>query len=619
MLKEAGRYDGARGAYRAALALEDENADLWLSLGHLHLLRGDQPAAVRAYAASGRHQIAPNGSPSSNIALHPDLRSNYTYWIAEQEAGAAGDDSHMRGFADGLAYKPSFSFVLPVYDTPVALLRECIDSLLSQVYPDFEICIADDHSADPAIAEILQDYARQDARVRYVIRARNGHISAASNTALALASGEFVVLIDHDDVVPRHCLAVVAWYLNRFPSADVLYSDEDKIDLRGVRSSPYFKGDFNRFLAYGQNAISHLGVYRRALVEAVGGFRPGLEGSQDYDLFLRCYERSGDARIIHIPHVLYHWRILPGSTALAAGEKSYAAVAAREAIDQHLARTGLPFRAAPGALPGLTDLNPSHAFETPLSIIVSGGDEAAGRACGAALRAGAPGAVEIILAGPRSADRAGALNAAAAMAGGTILGFVDADLRPEAGDWPNRVRALLDVAGIAVAGGRIIAADGRLESAGLVLGAGEHGVAAAIHGGIDASDPGYFGKARLMQECSALPGGCLFIRKDAFARVGGFDKALPGAYGSVDLSLKIRAAGFKLVVDPRISFRREAVAGASDTSNLANPASEAAEAAVMRARWGDALCGDRYFSPNLALDTGGFAFAFPPRMALPWR
>ncbi len=242
-----------------------------------------------------------------------DLDSHYRRWFYKYERPLAEDYAVIDRMTAAMAVRPTFSFVMPTYNTPLPLLRSCLDAMLKQTYSDFEICIADDHSPDTAVVDVLAEYAARDQRVKYVQSPKNGHISDASNRALKLASGDFVVLIDHDDVIPDYTLFVVAYYINKHPDADVLYSDEDKIDVHNNRSAPYFKGDFSKFLMYGHNMVSHLGVYRRALVQEIGGFRLGLEGSQDYDLLLRCFERSSDSRIVHIPHVLYHWRTTPGS------------------------------------------------------------------------------------------------------------------------------------------------------------------------------------------------------------------------------------------------------------------------------------------------------------------
>lgn len=545
-----------------------------------------------------------------------------------------------------MAWRPRFSFVVPAYNTPVSLLSACLDALLAQTYGDFEICVADDHSPDPAVMTTLAEYAARDARVKFVRCETNGHISAASNHALAIATGEFIVLVDHDDLIPDFALFVVAYYLNLHPDADVLFSDEDKVDLRKMRSSPYFKGQWNRFLMYGHNMVSHLGIYRRSLVEAVGGFRIGLEGSQDYDLFLRCYERSSDDRIIHIPHVLYHWRMIPGSTAISPDQKSYAVVAAERAINDHFERTGLPLRSVPGFINGVTGIEPAGDLTTRLTIIIptrNGLDVL--KPCVDSILATDRVGVDILIVDNGSDDwatldyltelaKAGTAqvlrdttpfnfsalnNRAAEAADGDLLCFLNNDTEVLASDWLARARALLSIEEVGIVGARLLYPDRTLQHFGLVLGMGRHGVAGTPHNGLHADDPGNFAKARLIQEFSAVTAACLFIRKADFLRVGGFEADLQVAYNDVDLCLKVRALGMKVVGDPGILLTHKESSTRGDDGRGARAQRLGQEAALMRERWGPLLAADPYYSPNLSLERSDFVLATPPRVPLPWQ
>jgi glycosyltransferase involved in cell wall biosynthesis len=210
----------------------------------------------------------------------------YSKWIANYDAITPQDKKNMLAMLPTFQKTLFFSIVIPVYNTAPDLLKQAIQSVLSQSYPHFEVCIADDASPNPRVREVILEAAQSDPRVKYLFRSVNGHISECSNSALSLAKGDFVVLLDHDDLIPPHSLWVVAFYVNANPDCQVLFSDEDKIDEDGVRQDPYFKGSFDQYLLYGHNMVSHLGVYRRSLVEELGGFRKGYEGSQDYDLAL---------------------------------------------------------------------------------------------------------------------------------------------------------------------------------------------------------------------------------------------------------------------------------------------------------------------------------------------
>ncbi|MEZ5662344.1 MAG: glycosyltransferase [Burkholderiaceae bacterium] len=283
------------------------------------------------------------GSRVKAVDEHP-LSRDYAAWFAQ---------GHMRRAprwtpADGPG--PLVSVVMPVYRPDLGHFRAAVASVLAQDYPHWELCMADDASGDPALREFMEQLAAGDDRIKVCFRAENGHISACSNSALALAQGDFVLLFDQDDLLPAHAISVVAKAVLEHPDAAILYSDEDKVDEQGtLHFDPYFKPDFDLELFLGQNMVSHLGVYRRDVVMAVGGFRLGLEGSQDYDLALRVLEQVGAQRVLHLPEVLYHWRASRGSTALANSEKSYASTAAREAVSGYLHRAGVDARVGPVA------------------------------------------------------------------------------------------------------------------------------------------------------------------------------------------------------------------------------------------------------------------------------
>ena len=212
----------------------------------------------------------------------------------------------MRRRADRFPRKPVISIVMPTYNSKPEWLIAAIESVRTQIYPHWELCIADDASTDGAVRSILRRYATNDARIKVTFRERNGNISAASNSALALASGEWVALLDHDDLLSEHALFWVADAINQSPDARLIYSDRDKIDEHGRRTAPYFKCDWNLDLFHSHDLVAHLDVYRKDLVDAVGRFREGLEGAQDYDLALRCIERIEPRQIHHIPRLLYH-------------------------------------------------------------------------------------------------------------------------------------------------------------------------------------------------------------------------------------------------------------------------------------------------------------------------
>ncbi|QGQ70030.1 glycosyltransferase family 2 protein [Halomonas sp. PA16-9] len=244
---------------------------------------------------------------------------SYPEWLSNQVLPSREE---VQQFLSQAEYQPLISVVVPVYNPTPELLSACIDSVVAQSYPHWQLCLADDASTDPRVQEVLSTYAESDPRIEVVIRERNGHICAASNNALEMAEGEFTALLDHDDTLNEDALYQVVVALQDKPNAALLYSDEDKLNERGERFDPHFKPAWNPDLLLGQNYISHLGVYRTELVRQVGGFREGYEGSQDHDLVLRVTAEISADRIVHIPKVLYHWRATKGSTAMNSTQKT---------------------------------------------------------------------------------------------------------------------------------------------------------------------------------------------------------------------------------------------------------------------------------------------------------
>lgn len=277
----------------------------------------------------------------------------YSAWVERFDTLTSEDLSILTSAGKALPSRPLISVLMPTFNTPDKLLRAAIGSVLEQTYDNWELCIADDASTSPRVRKTLAEMQALDPRIKVVFREKNGHISRASNSALELATGEWIALLDHDDILSRHALFCVAEAINSHPGAKLIYSDEDKIDENDRRSSPHFKCSYSPELLRSMNYFNHLTVHRTELIRAVGGWRPGFEGSQDYDLNLRIAERLTPAEIVHIPQILYHWRAVAGSTALAGSEKSYPYLAGQRALAAHLERTnqkakvveipGLPF------------------------------------------------------------------------------------------------------------------------------------------------------------------------------------------------------------------------------------------------------------------------------------
>lgn len=333
------RWLGRQVRRVARLRHADARRNLWWRLRHRSYPRPALLAAVLPdpYQRWMEHRDG-NGPQDMALALAEMAR------LQERASSEAVADHDREAHPPQL---PLISVLMPVYNPPLKFWDEAIESLRAQWYPHWELCMADDASTDPQVRERLQAWAARDGRIRWVSLPQNGHISAASNAALALARGSWVALFDQDDLLPPQALWRVVQALQAHPEAGLVYSDEDKVDESGKRFGPYFKPAFDIDLLRGQNMISHLGVYRRSLLQAVGGFRVGYEGSQDHDLALRCVEQLQPSQVVHIPRVLYHWRVHQHSTASGQAAKPYALNAGVRAVQDHLQRCGIAAQVQP--------------------------------------------------------------------------------------------------------------------------------------------------------------------------------------------------------------------------------------------------------------------------------
>jgi glycosyltransferase involved in cell wall biosynthesis len=541
---------------------------------------------------------------------------DYAHWVREHDTLDDAKRSDLRDRARRLTQRPLISVVMPVHDPEPAWLAEAIDSVRDQLYDAWELCIADDGSTDPRVRALLQHYAALDPRIRVAFRESNGHISAASNTALELARGDYVALLDHDDRLAEHALLCVAETLARFPDADVLYSDEDKLDANGRRCDPYFKCDWNLELFRGQNLISHLGVYRARLLRDVGGFRVGYEGSQDYDLALRCIERVAPERVVHIPHVLYHWRIHAHSTAQGASVKPYARDAGKRALEAHFARSGIECDVEAGD--GGWYRCHYRLPDPPPSVTVIVVDTAGPRALAASLRAlratDYPG-LELIVAAPEDGDTLpGACNGAIAEARGAYIAIVDSRCRFTSNDWLRRMVAHAGLPGAGAIGAKLLCKRGRVVGNGVLLGAGQG--YAPFAQGTQAHRGGYFGRARLAQHIGALGAGCIVVRRQYARRigVGWLDPSYRDMGAAlVDLTFRFNAYGLHNHWTPLVE------ATLAPQGWLARHVA-AVDAKRVAERWGFSEHRDTHYNANLGLRAGRFHLATQPRVSLqrPW-
>jgi GT2 family glycosyltransferase len=602
--------------------------------------------ARRTLAQSGPRELLRDINARTHALARDGSKLVYAGWINSFDRLSDTDIVAIQKATTQLAYRPLLSVLMPVYNTDERWLRAAIESVQNQLYSEWELCIADDCSTNGRVRELLREIAAKDRRIKLVFRQVNGHISAASNSALALASGEFVVLLDHDDVLPRQALLAVVCELNRHPDADILYSDEDKIDEKGRRFDPYFKSDWNPELFYGQNMISHLGVYRREIMERVGGFREGYEGSQDYDLALRVVEHTQPRKIRHIPHILYHWRAIPGSAALAPDEKTYARAAARRAVQEHFDRIGLramcePAPRAPShhriryclpaALPHVTIIIPtrdrvdllsrcvesirSRSTYKAFDILIIDNGSSTPEFQAYSERARRDSRISILrIDEPFNFSRLN--NLGAAQARGELLCFLNNDTEVISPDWLEEMVSLAGREEIGAVGATLYHPDDTIQHAGITLGLG--GIAAHRYRGLPRGEAGTAGLLALTQAVSAVSAACLMVRKSVFDEVGGFDEALAVAYNDVDFCLRLGGRGLRNVWTPFAElYHFESATRGADVRGEARTRL-LAEAQAVRQRWRGVLGADPYFNPNLSLERPDFALAYPPRHTASW-
>ena len=586
-------------------------------------------------AKKGFKYMAKNGiSHTIQRAKIEKLRNQASYpnWLARNEVL---DIEAMTQEIATFHYQPKISIAMPVYNVEEKWLRLCIDSILNQVYTNWELCMADAASTDPNVKKILTEYQQLDERIRVVFREQNGHISEATNSALAIATGEFVALLDNDDELAINAFYEVVKVLNENPELDLIYSDEDKIDMDGNRSDPAFKPDWSPDLLLGTNYISHLGVYRRSILEEIGGFRKGYEGSQDYDLVLRFTEKTTKERIKHIPKVLYYWRMLPTSTAVDQGSKGYAFEAGLRAVQDALVRRGINGHATHGAANGLYDVYYDIESEKLVSIIIptKNGYKDVQRCVSSIIEKTTYQNYEIIMADNGSTDPkmhelyaefeqqlpgrffvesidipfnfSTINNRAAKKAHGEYLLFLNNDTEVITENWLTLMVSFAQQERIGCVGAKLLYPNNTVQHAGVILGLG--GVAGHGHYGYPHGDLGYFGRLAINVNYSAVTAACLLMKKADFDAVGGFEEAFTVAFNDVDLCLKVQALGRDNVwLHEAELYHFESQTRGYDDKGKKKKRFEQ-EKVMMEEKWGPLIENDPFYNPNLTRDIPNFS------------
>jgi GT2 family glycosyltransferase len=563
----------------------------------------------------------------------------YQRWIKNNEPGP-DEIKRLKKISQNFSYLPKISIVIPVWNTDKKWLRLAIESAINQVYENLEICIVDGGSTKRYIQQIITEYAQKDPRIKVKFLAENKGISGNSNEALALATGEYVGFLDHDDELPPFALHEVVAVLNQNQNFEFIYSDEDKMDQKGNRKDPFFKPDWSPDLFLSQNYLCHFSVIRKTLIDSVGGFHTGYEGSQDYDLFLRCTEKISPSSIAHIPKILYHWRIIPGSAADHVVAKPYAITSAKKALEDALLRRGQKGDIEEGIFPGSYRIRYAIQDNPLVSIIIPSKDhvDILKRCIQSILDKTKYKNYGIVIVDNQSTDDetfeyyaslehnpkikilhydkpfnfSVINNYAVDNIDAPYILFLNNDTEVISSEWLSAMLEHAQRECVGAVGAKLLYPNNLIQHAGVILGItgtpGQKGVAGHSHKYLPNKFVGYFLRSQIIGNYSAVTAACLMMRKDIFKEIGGFNEDIAIAFNDVDLCLRIRSAGYLIIYTPySLIYHHESISrGYEDT--LEKQARFSREVTLIRERWGTVIDkGDPYYNRNLSLEREDFS------------
>jgi GT2 family glycosyltransferase len=592
-----------------------------------HLLRlhaKDLPRKVLQVWSQGgwRRVLAKSIEP----LRHRPIDQFYSAWIRRYDTLTDHARDRMRREMAEWAANPLISVIMAVRDADQRRLEGAIASVRAQLYPHWELCICVDGSTSAGLHAALSSQARADHRIHVRLGDERRPPGAGMNDAVALARGDLVALLDSDDLLPVHALYWIAKEFIEHPAVDLVFSDEDSIDADGKRSAPRFKPGWNPALMLSCNAVGRLAAFRRTLVEQVGGFRPDV--NSEHDLLLRCARAT--ERIRHIPRVLYHWR--------ARALDHIASAEGKRAIAEHIAACGTratvscagtqSFQvdyALPSAPPRVSILIPTtcdtrfiehclasvlaHTTYCDFEILLLVNERHLAQAAKLADRITSQ-RLRLLAYPDRPFNYSWVNNWGARQASGELLCFLNDDTTVITPDWLERLAARTSLPGVAAAGAKLLYPDNTIQHAGVILGLG--GVAGHAGHGLPRASCGYLDRFCLEQDVSCVTAACMVMRASVFTELGGFDEALAVAFNDVDLCIRARAAGWRIIWTPTVELYHHESATAGRHDAPARAAEFAKEYALMRKRWGPVLDADPFYNPNLSLRRP-FHLAFPPR------
>ncbi len=551
-----------------------------------------------------------------------------------------GEEELERQKKQRFSARPVFSIAVPVYKTPEKYLRAMLDSVLEQTYPDWELVIADGSPEDRAVSDVLREYKSRDSRIRVKNLRQNSGIAGNTNAAFEMASGDYIALLDHDDRIAPNALYEAACAINRDPSADMIYTDEDKI--RGEKEEhfqPHFKPDFNLDLLRSNNYICHFLIVKKTLLDRTGGLREDYEGAQDYDFILRCAENA--SHIVHIPEILYHWRTHGESTADNPVSKMYAYEAGKRAVSDHLQRTHTPGEVI--TLPdfGFYRVRYPVLGEPLVSVIIPNKDHVdLLRNCIDSLteKTGYQN-YEILIVENNSTEEetfryykelsgrpyirllrydkpfnySAINNYAARKAKGEYLLFLNNDVTVRETDWMSEMLGVCERPDVGAVGVKLLYPDDTIQHAGCVIGIG--GIAGAMFVDMPAAYSGYLHKASILQDLSAVTAACMMTRRSLFMEAGGFEEELAVAFNDMDYCLRLGEMGYRIVYDPYACLYHweSRTRGTEDTEEKVRRFQSEIE--YFRTRWIRILKdGDPNYNKNLSLTRWNYSLKLLPGM-----
>lgn len=551
---------------------------------------------------------------SSIAFLNPFDIEEYNEWIVKHE---------IHDEVKKLDYNPKISIIVPVYNAPINYLEECIDSVIDQNYENWELCIADDKSTDPEVKKTLEKYKKKDKRIKVVYRKENGNISKATNSAFDIATGEYIALLDNDDVLTKDALYEVAKVINKDKTTDFIYTDEDKLNPEGRRCDPYFKADFSPDTLLSNNYICHLTVFKKSLLDEVGGERSEYDGAQDYDLFLRLTEKA--KKIVHIPRILYHWRIIPGSTSENISAKPKAVDAGKRAIEAALKRRKIKGTVDSSNNDGTYIVSYEIKNDPKISIIIPTRDYADTlETCLKSIyKKSTYKNYEIIIVDNNSQEQetfdlfekykkahknfkvlrlecefnySYINNEAVKQATGDYILLLNNDTEVITEDWLEKMVMYASRPHIGAVGAKLLYPDNTIQHGGMIIGI--NGVASHAYINMPRTYGGHFGRLKAPFNYGGVTAACLMVEKKKYNEVGGLEEELQVNFNDVDFNMKLTKKGYYNVFLPQVElYHYESKSRGLDISKEKRQRTQN-ETAYMLNKWGKELTQDKFYNIN---------------------